>query len=40
MQKDARHSHLEFPNNLREIVLIGTQEEINIADKKLQGFLR
>ena len=33
--KDLRHPFLYLPNYLRDIILIGTQEEIKIAEKKL-----
>ena len=40
MWKDLRHPFLYLPNYLRDIILIGTQEEIQIAERKLSGFLR
>ena len=38
--KDLRHPFLYLPNYLRDIILIGTFEEIKVAERKLQGFLR
>ena len=40
MWKDLRHPFLYLPNYLRDIILIGTNEEIHVAERKLQGFLR
>ena len=40
MWKDLRHPFLYLPNYLREIILIGTADEIRVAERKLQGFLR
>lgn len=38
--KDLRHPFLYLPNYLRDIILIGTFDEIRVAERKLQGFLR
>ena len=38
--KDLRHPFLYLPNYLREIVLIGTHDEISKAEHRLQGFLK
>ena len=35
MWKDLRHPFLYLPNYLRDIILIGTNEEINVAERKL-----
>jgi len=31
--KDLKHPFYYIPNNLREVILIGTQEEINVGEK-------
>ena len=38
--KDLRHPFLYLPNYLRDIILIGTFEDVKVAETKLQGFLR
>lgn len=38
--KDLRHPFLYLPNYLRDIILIGTNDEIKVAERKLNGFLR
>ena len=38
--KDLRHPFLYLPNYLRDIILIGTNDEILIAEKKLVRYLR
>jgi len=38
--KDLRHPFLFLPNYLRDIILIGTIEEIQVAERKLSNFLR
>lgn len=38
--KDLRHPFLYLPNYLRDIILIGTYDEIRTAERQLQGFLR
>ena len=38
--KDLRHPFLYLPNNLRDIILIGTRDEIHIAEEKLNKFIR
>lgn len=40
MFKDLRHPFLYLPNYLREIMLIGTADEIKVAERKLHGFLK
>ena len=39
-QKDFKHPFLYLPNYLRDIILIGTLDEIKFAERKLSGFLR
>ena len=39
-EKDLRHPFLYLPNYLRDVILIGTKEEILKAENKIKGFIR